>query len=208
MNYAYARVSTREQNLDRQVKAIGKWCEENHVNMDDLFTDKESGKNFERENYQRLRSTIKKGDLLVIKSIDRLGRNYDLIIQEWTYIVKTIGADIVIIDMPLLDTRQKKDNLTGRFVADMVLQILSYVAENERKNIKSRQAEGIKIAKEKGIKFGRKETYDMDFITRVKIDWDKGMPYKELAEKHGCSPDRIRIWKNKYGWKERNHKRK
>lgn len=208
MNYAYIRVSTKDQKLDRQIVALEKWSEENHINMDDCFADKESGKNFDRENYQRLRNTIKKGDLLVIKSIDRLGRNYDMIIQEWTYIVKTVGADIVVIDMPLLDTRTQPNNITSKFVSDIVLAILSYVAQNERENNKIRQAEGIKVAKEKGVKFGRKESYDEDFRTRVRIDYEKGMPYKELVEKYGCSSDKIRVWKNKYNWKERNHKRK
>lgn len=208
MNYAYIRVSSKDQKLDRQVSALKKWSEENQVNMDECFADKESGKNFERENYQRLRNIIKNGDLLVIKSIDRLGRNYDMIIQEWSYITKTIGADIVVIDMPLLDTRQKKDNLTGKFVADMVLQILSYVAQTERENTKIRQAEGIRIAREKGVKLGRKETYSEELKTQIRIDYEKGMSYNDLVEKYGCSKAKITVWKNQYSWKKRNHKRK
>lgn len=150
MIYGYARVSTKDQNLSRQLVDIINFG----VLEQNIYKDKESGKNFERTNYQKLRKKLKEGDLLVIKSIDRLGRNYNMIIEEWTYITKKVKCDIVVLDMSLLDTRIK-NNLLGTFVSDLVLQILSFVAENERNNIKTRQAEGIKIAKEKGIKFGR-----------------------------------------------------
>ena len=117
--------------------------------------DIQSGKDFNREKYQRLKKKLKKDDLLYIKSIDRLGRNYDMIIEEWSNITKIIGADICVIDFPLLDTRSKSQNLIGRFISDIVLQVLSFVAQNERENIKKRQAEGIRIAKEKGVRMGR-----------------------------------------------------
>jgi DNA invertase Pin-like site-specific DNA recombinase len=146
MIYGYARVSTREQNLDRQLEELKKYT-------DKIYADKMSGKDFERISYKKLLRKLKKDDLLVIKSIDRLGRNYDLIIEEWRKITKDIGANIKVLDMPLLDTTQKE--LTGKFISDLVLQILSYVAEQERTLIKQRQAEGIRIAKAKGIKFGR-----------------------------------------------------
>lgn len=151
MIYAYIRVSTKQQNIDRQYEEI------KTMNIDDkyIYIDKESGKNFNRTNYQKLIKKIKKDDLLIIKSIDRLGRNYQMILDEWSRITKTIGADIKVIDMPLLDTRIDGKNLVGRFISDIVLQVLSFVAENERVNIRQRQAEGIKIAKEKGVKFGR-----------------------------------------------------
>ena len=151
MTYGYARVSAKDQKLDRQIidlKSFG-------IEDENIYYDKQSGKNFDRTNYQKLKKLLKENDLLVIKSIDRLGRNYDMIIEEWSYITKTINCDIVVLDMNLLDTRSENKNLVGRFIADIVLQILSFVAENERTNIKLRQAEGIKIAKEKGIKFGR-----------------------------------------------------
>lgn len=147
MIYGYARVSTKEQNLDRQIEELQK-C------TDIIYADKQSGKDFERTSYQKMIRKLKKGDLLIIKSIDRLGRNYDMIIEEWQRITKDIEADIKVLDMPLLDTTQTQE-LTGKFIADLVLQILSYVAEVERRNIKQRQAEGIRIAKKKGIKFGR-----------------------------------------------------
>lgn len=151
MIYAYIRVSTRHQNIDRQyeeIKALG---------IDDryIYIDKESGKDFDRTKYQKLIKKLKKDDLLIVKSIDRLGRNYHMILEEWARITKTIGADIRVLDMPLLDTRIEGKNLVGKFISDIVLQVLSFVAENERINIKQRQAEGIRIAKEKGVKFGR-----------------------------------------------------
>lgn len=149
MIYGYARVSSIDQNLDRQLETL------KGFNCDVVYTDKMSGKDFNRDEYQKLKSNLKSGDLLYIKSIDRLGRNYDMIIDEWRDITHNIGADIVVVDMPLLDTRDKDKGLTGKFISDLVLQILSYVAETERNNIKQRQAEGIRIAKEKGIHMGR-----------------------------------------------------
>lgn len=151
MEYAYIRVSTRTQNIARQPEEIKKYG----LPKRNIYIDKESGKDFNRTNYQRLIKKIKKDDLLIIKSIDRLGRNYTMIMEEWQKITKKIGANILVIDMPILDTRQHPENLIGRFIADIVLQLLSFVAENERINIKERQKEGIRIAKEKGVKFGR-----------------------------------------------------
>lgn len=154
MIYAYIRVSTKHQNIDRQYEEI------KTLDIDDkyIYIDKESGKDFDRTKYQKLIKKLKKDDLLVIKSIDCLGRNYHMILEEWARITKTIGADIKVLDMPLLDTRIEGKNLVGKFISDIVLQVLSFVAENERINIKQRQAEGIRIAKEKGVKFGRPKT--------------------------------------------------
>ena len=151
MIYAYIRVSTKHQNIDRQYEEIKAF------DIDDkyIYIDRESGKDFDRTKYQKLIKKLKKDDLLIIKSIDRLGRNYHMILEEWSRITKTIGADIKVLDMPLLDTRIEGKNLVGKFISDIVLQVLSFVAENERTNIKQRQAEGIRIAKEKGVKFGR-----------------------------------------------------
>lgn len=151
MIYAYIRVSTKHQNIDRQYEEI------KTLDIDDkyIYIDKESGKDFDRTKYQKLIKKLKKDDLLVIKSIDRLGRNYHMILEEWARITKTIGADIKVLDMPLLDTRIEDKNLVGKFISDIVLQVLSFVAESERTNIKQRQMEGIRIAKEKGVKFGR-----------------------------------------------------
>ena len=151
MNYAYARVSCKDQKLERQFAAF-LTC---GITFDKIFCDKKSGENFERQNYKRLIKKLRGGDLLVIKSIDRLGRNYDCILQEWKRITKNIGADVLVLDMPLLDTRCHEKNLIGKLISDIVLQLLSFVAENERINIRTRQAEGIKAAKERGVKFGR-----------------------------------------------------
>ena len=151
MKYGYVRVSTKEQNIDRQLVEMYT----QGLNDKTIFIDKQSGKDFERDEYQKLKKKLKSGDLLIIKSIDRLGRNYDMIIDEWRTLVNDMNVDIQVLDMPLLDTRTEGKNLVGKFISDIVLQILSFVAENERENIKKRQAEGIRIAKEKGKHLGR-----------------------------------------------------
>ena len=148
--YGYVRVSTREQNEDRQMIALRELA----VPEKNIFMDKQSGKDFERPQYKRLVRRLRKGDLLYIKSIDRLGRNYAEIQEQWRILTKEKRADVVVLDMPLLDTRRGKD-LMGTFLSDIVLQVLSFVVENERTNIRQRQAEGIAAAKEKGIRFGR-----------------------------------------------------
>ena len=149
-NYGYIRVSSADQNEDRQRIAL------NQLNVPmKIFTEKQSGKNFNRPEYKKLLKKLKAGDVLYIKSIDRLGRNYEEIQNQWRTLTKQKGVDIVVLDMPLLDTRQQK-NLMGTFIADIVLQLLAFVAENERTNIKVRQAEGIAAAKAKGVQFGRK----------------------------------------------------
>ena len=149
-SYGYIRVSSREQNEDRQRIAL----QEMSVPEKNIFMDKQSGKNFDRPQYQKLLRKLKKGDLLCVKSIDRLGRNYGEILEQWRVLTKEKGIDIVVLDMPLLDTRRGKD-LMGTFLSDIVLQVLSFVAENERDNIRQRQAEGIAAAKARGIRFGR-----------------------------------------------------
>ena len=148
--YGYIRVSTREQNEDRQVIALREMA----VPEQNIFMDKQSGKDFNRPQYKKLLRRLKKDDLLCIKSIDRLGRNYEEILQQWRVLTKEKGIDIVVLDMPLLDTRRGKD-LMGTFLSDIVLQVLSFVAENERTNIRQRQAEGIAAAKARGVRFGR-----------------------------------------------------
>jgi DNA invertase Pin-like site-specific DNA recombinase len=148
--FAYIRVSTREQNIDRQLKDM----QDLGIDERDIFIDKESGKNFNRARYQALKECLRQGDLLYIKSIDRFGRNSKEIKREWEYITQEIGADIKVLDMPLLDTTQYKDTL-GNFVSDLVLQVLSFVAEREWENIHQRQSEGIAVAKAKGKHLGR-----------------------------------------------------
>lgn len=148
--FGYVRVSSQEQNEDRQLISM----EQAGVPNNNIYIDKQSGKDFNRPNYKRLMKKLRSGDTLFIKSIDRLGRNYEEILNQWRIITKEKSVDVVVIDMPLLDTRHEK-NLLGTFISDIVLQLLSYVSETERTNIKQRQAEGIAAAKKRGIKFGR-----------------------------------------------------
>lgn len=150
MVYGYVRESAKDQNEDRQIIAM----REVGVSEKNIYMDKQSGKDFKRKQYKRLVRKMKKDDLLYIKSIDRLGRNYEEIIKQWRYLTKEKRIDIIVLDMPLLDTRRGKD-LMGTFLSDIVLQVLSFVAENERSNIRQRQAEGIAAAKARGVKFGR-----------------------------------------------------
>ena len=166
--YGLARVSSKDQNLERQIKAlIENGCDERFI-----FVEKQSGKDFNREQYLVLKNALRENDLLVIKSIDRLGRNYNMIINEWIDITLNIKADIKVIDMPLLDTTKHKD-LLGNFISDLILQVLSYVAEQERTFIKQRQREGINIAKSKGIKFGRKRIEYPSNWNEVIYKWKK-----------------------------------
>ena len=164
--YGYIRVSTREQNEDRQLIAL----REMSIPEQNIFMDKQSGKDFQRPQYKRLLRKLKKDDLLYIKSIDRLGRNYGEILEQWRILTKEKGIDIVVLDMPLLDTRRGKD-LMGTFLSDIVLQVLSFVAENERTNIRQRQAEGIAAAKARGVKFGRPPRSVPDNFYQVHKDW-------------------------------------
>lgn len=175
--YGYIRVSSKDQNEDRQLIAL------NDVGVEhkNIYLDKKSGKNFDRPQYKKLLRKLKKNDLLYIKSIDRLGRNYEEILQQWRVLTKEKGIDIVVLDMPMLDTRRGKD-LMGTFLSDIVLQVLSFVAENERTNIKQRQAEGIAAAKAKGVKFGRPSLPLPDNFYKVHKAWrSKKITLKEAA---------------------------
>ena len=176
--YGYIRVSSHDQNEDRQLIAL----HEVGVQDADIYIDKQSGKDFERPQYKRLLRKLKRGDLLYVKSIDRLGRNYAEILEQWRILTKDKGVDIVVLDMPLLDTRRGKD-LMGTFLSDIVLQVLSFVAENERTNIKQRQAEGIAAAKAQGIKFGRPPLPLPDNFYEVHKAWrSKKITLKQAAE--------------------------
>ncbi|MBR6646767.1 MAG: recombinase family protein [Clostridia bacterium] len=175
INYGYVRVSTAEQNEGRQLIAL------NELNIPiKIYTDKLSGKDFERPQWKKLMKRLKEGDVLYVKSIDRLGRNYEEILEHWRIITKQVKADIVVLDMPLLDTRKEK-NLIGTFIADIVLQLLSFVAENERQNIKQRQAEGIAAAKARGVRFGRPESKEPDNFDELVERWrKKELPIEEV----------------------------
>ena len=167
--YGYIRVSTKEQKEDRQRIAMNNYG----IPDSNIILDKQSGKDFDRPGFKRLMKKIKPGDVLVVKSIDRLGRNYQDILEQWRYLTKERHASVVVLDMPLLDTRKDKD-LTGELIADIVLQLLSYVAETERKFIRQRQAEGIQAAKERGVHFGRKPKEKPQDFERLRIMWIKG----------------------------------
>ena len=168
--YGYIRVSTREQNENRQLIAIRDFG----IKSNNIFLDKQSGKDFNRPSYKKLLKKLKPNDTLIIKSIDRLGRNYDEILEQWRIITKERQSNIVVLDMPLLDTRQKNRGLTGTFIADLVLQILSYVAQQERELIRQRQAEGIAAAKAKGIKFGRPPLERPKLFYELREAWTAG----------------------------------
>ena len=176
--YGYVRVSTNEQNEDRQMLAMGMI----NIHESQIFIDKQSGKDFNRPAWKLLLRKLKKGDLLYIKSIDRLGRNYIDIQEQWRILTKEKGIDIAVLDMPILDTRNGKD-LMGTFIADTVLTILSFVAENERENIKNRQAEGIASAKARGVRFGRPIKKQPDDFATIIRKWERGeLPFIQALE--------------------------
>ena len=184
MVYGYARVSSAEQKLDRQTDGFLSYG----ISKRNIFCDKISGKDFIRDNYIRLIKRLKRGDLLVIHSIDRLGRNYDMILTEWTRITKTIGADVLVLDMPMLDTRIREKDLTGRLIADIVLQLLSYVAQKERESIKERQREGIEAAKKRGVKFGRPTLKLPENFSEIAVSYRLGrLSLQEAADLAGLS---------------------
>ena len=181
--YGYVRVSSTDQNEDRQMAAMQKKA----VPPQNVFVDKLSGKDFKRPEYRRLVQKLKEGDLLYIVSIDRLGRNYEEIQEQWRVLTKEKGIDVSVIDMPLLDTRQGKD-LMGTFIADLVLQILSFVAQTECENIKKRQAEGIAAAREKGVKFGRPEIAVPADFGQIVGKWEKRqLSFQEVLKRCGMS---------------------
>lgn len=167
--YGYVRVSTREQNEGRQMTALGDLS----IPEENLFVDKHSGKDFQRPQYKRMVKRLRPDDLLYIKSIDRLGRNYEEILEQWRLLTREKKVDIVVLDMPLLDTRRGKD-LMGTFLSDIVLQVLSFVAENERKNIRERQREGIEAARQRGVRFGRPRKPLPENFDQLSQSWLEG----------------------------------
>ncbi len=189
--YGYVRVSTKEQNEDRQLIAL----KEFPVTEENIYMDKLSGKDFNRPQYKKLLKKIRSGDLLVIKSIDRLGRNYEEILVQWRVITKEKQADIVVLDMPLLDTRKAGNDLIGTFVADLVLQILSYVAQTERENIHQRQMEGIAAAKLRGVRFGRPRKTVPEEFWKLKTDWEnQKITSREAARQLSIAQDTFLRW--------------
>lgn len=192
MEYGYIRVSTREQNEHRQLIAL----QEFGIDKKHIFMDKQSGKDFERPQYKRMIRKMKNGDTLVIKSIDRLGRNYDEILEQWRIITKDKQVAVVVLDMPLLDTRQSRD-LTGTLIADIVLQLLSYVAQTEREFIHQRQAEGIAAAKARGVKMGRRPMERPERYELVREQWtQKEISARAAAKQLGITHRTFLRWAN------------
>ena len=193
MRYGYIRVSSVEQNEDRQYIAL----KEEGITNKNIYTDKISGKSFDRPQYRRLMKKLTVGDVLYVQSIDRLGRNYVEIQEQWRRLTKEKGVDIVVIDMPLLDTRKNKD-LLGTFIADVVLQVLSFVAENERDNIRKRQAEGIAAAKMKGVRFGRPRRAVPDNFLEIYQAWRaREMTLEEAAQACNLPKGTFYAWARK-----------
>lgn len=181
--YGYVRVSSTDQNEDRQIIAMN----EKNIPMRNIYIDKQSGKNFDRPQYKKLVNKLRPGDLLYVMSIDRLGRNYEEIQRQWRILTKEIGVDICVLDMALLDTRNGKD-LIGTFIADLVLQILSFVAQSERESIKKRQAEGIAAAKAKGVTFGRPPVSLPENFSNIIIAWErKQITFNDALQQTGMS---------------------
>lgn len=192
MEYGYVRVSTKEQNEQRQMIALREFG----IDAKRIYMDKQSGKDFERANYKKLLRKVKSGDTLVVKSIDRLGRNYDEILEQWRIITKEKQVAIVVLDMPLLDTRQNRD-LTGTLIADIVLQLLSYVAQTEREFIRQRQAEGIAAAKAQGVQFGRRPMVRPASFAILKEQWEKKQISARAAAKQlGITHSTFLRWVN------------
>lgn len=196
MDYGYSRVSTTYQNEDRQLIAL----KEAGVEENNIISDQKSGKDFERPGYKKLCRKLKPGDVLFIKSIDRLGRNYEEILEQWRYLTKTKKISIVVLDMPLLDTRRGRD-LTGELISDIVLQLLSYVAESERIATKTRQAEGIAAAKARGVRFGRKPLEIPKEFDSIYSDWKTGnISARQAATKLGvCHKTYLKWARNNTG---------
>lgn len=189
--YGYVRVSSKDQCEARQVLALREF----KVPERNIYMDKMSGKDFNRPQYRRMVRKLKAGDVLVVKSIDRLGRNYEEILEQWRMLTKKKEVDVVVLDMPLLDTGMSGGNLTGVFVADLVLQILSYVAQTERENIRQRQMEGIAAAKQRGVKFGRPKKQVPEEFARLREKWmQKEVSSREATKRLGISQDTFLRW--------------
>jgi len=192
--YGYARVSTREQNADRQFVAMRDFG----VPDDNIFLDKLSGKDFQRQAYRKLLKQLKPDDTLVIKSIDRLGRNYDEILEQWRIITKEKQTAIVVLDIPLLDARQKERDLTGTFIADLVLQILSYVAQTEREFTRQRQTEGIAAARKRGVRFGRPQMERPETFWKIREAWERSeISAREAGRRLGVDFKTFQSWVGK-----------
>ncbi len=202
-NYGYIRVSTKEQNELRQLMSM----QDAGIEQERIFIDKQSGKDFERPQYKRMMRCLRRGDTVFVHSIDRLGRNYEEIIEQWQLITAEKHADIVVLDMPLLDTRQRERDLTGVFISNLVLQILSYVAQTERENIRKRQAEGIAAARLRGTRLGRERIPKPDNFEQIAKQWNqRHNTSAEIAANLGISRSLLYKWLREYETPNREEK--
>lgn len=203
MVYSYCRVSTQNQSLERQEEAVKKYCQENNITVDREFTDKISGKTFERKEYIEMKNLVQKDDVIIIKELDRFGRSMDLIKEEWYYFMSK-EVKIIVIDMPLISSDLNgKKTLDMRFISNLVFEVLCYSAEKEREKISQRTKEALAVKKANGVKIGRPNTYTEEFIDKVLSEYLQGEKITTLSVKYNVSKDRIRIWRN-----ERNLERR
>lgn len=197
--YSYIRVSTERQEFGRQQEAIKKYCQENAIIIDREFSDKISGKTFERKEYQEMRDLVKKDDVIVIKELDRLGRDMELIKEEWNYFMSK-GVKMIVVDMPLISSDLSgKKTLDMKFIANLVFEVLCYCSQKEREKLSQRTKEALAVKKSQGVKLGRPNTYSEEFIDNVINDFKNGMKIRELVEKYNVSRDRISVWKRERG---------
>lgn len=197
--YSYCRVSTQFQSLERQEEAVKKYCKENEITVDREFSDKISGKTFERVEYQLMKDLVEKDDVIIIKELDRFGRSMDLIKDEWNYFMSK-GVRIVVIDMPLISSDLKGNKtLDMRFISNLVFEVLCYSAEKEREKLSQRTKEALAVKKAQGVKLGRKQTYSDEFVAQVMEDYVKGMKLEDISKKHNVSMDRIMVWRRNAG---------
>lgn len=194
--YSYCRVSTQQQSLERQEEAVKKYCQENNIQVDREFSDKISGKTFERKEYLEMKDLVQKDDVIIIKELDRFGRSMDLIKEEWNYFMSK-GVRIIVIDMPLISSDLKGNKtLDMKFIANLVFEVLCYSAEKEREKLSQRTKEALAVKKANGIKLGRKNTYPQDFIDKVLDDYqNSNLTIKEIQQKYNVSYDRIMVWR-------------
>lgn len=204
MIYSYCRVSTQNQSLERQEEAVKRYCKENNITVDREFTDKISGKTFERKEYLEMKNIVQKDDVIIIKELDRFGRSMDLIKEEWYYFMSK-EVKIIVIDMPLISSDLKgKKTLDMRFISNLVFEVLCYSAEKEREKISQRTKEALAVKKANGVMLGRPNFYSEEFKNQILNEYMNGEKIVDLAKKYNVSKDRIRIWRNTAGLKRRN----
>lgn len=206
--YSYCRVSTLQQDLARQEEAVKRYCQENSIIIDREFSDKISGKTFDRKEYQEMRDLVQKDDVIIVKELDRFGRSMDLIKDEWNYFMSK-GVRIIVIDMPLISSDLKgSKTLDMKFIANLVFEVLCYSAEKEREKLSQRTKEALAVKKAQGVRLGRPQTYSQEFVDDVLTDYSNGMKLNDICNKYNVSTDRVMVWRRNAGITTRNTKRK